>query len=405
MPASQHMERRRRAGLFRWALLAALVHLELLLVLGLLAYFHAPRTSDLLAYGRDRADPAGERIEIETVDDELARKLLAELERAEEKAKEEEIKKEVESPDAPGQVVDLAKPREEKRPETARFASEHDVTVEKESKKHGRFDQQARQSSAGNAEATTPAAPAAQGQPSQARPSAPTPGALALRNPGTQGALGLPRLTLERMARGAPGDAEPTEPSPQNPEGVLPTGGQMQLRPPAGQTMTPGGGPPPAPAPGATLAPTREQVARAIGSGTEDYLRDVDDGDETLLNAKKWRFATFFNRVKAQVREQWHPADVYRRRDPTGAIYGNKDRYTLLKVELKPDGSLSNVYLQEPSGIEFLDDEAIEAFKQAQPFPNPPKALVKEGTIQFSFGFFFELSGAPKMRVFRYDQM
>jgi TonB family protein len=388
-------------------LLAGVVHLELLLVLGLLAYFHAPRASDLLAYGRSQADAAGERIEIEAVDEELARKLLAELERDAEKAKEEEVRKEIESPEAPGQVVDLAKPQEERRPENARFAAEHDVSVEKETKKNGRFDQQARQASSGTAESTTAARPAAQAQPAPPQASAPMPGALALRSPGSPGTLGVPRLTLERMARGAPGDAEPTEPSPQSPDGVLPTGGQLQLRPPAGQTMTPGGGPPPAPAtaPGAALAPTREQVARAIGSGTEDYLRDVDDGDETLLSAKKWRFATFFNRVKAQVREQWHPAEVYRRRDPTGAIYGNKDRYTLLKVELKPDGSLSNVYLQEPSGIEFLDDEAIEAFKQAQPFPNPPRALVKEGTIQFSFGFFFELSGAPRMRVFRYDQM
>ena len=76
----------------------------------------------------------------------------------------------------------------------------------------------------------------------------------------------------------------------------------------------------------------------------------------------------------------------------------------MLRVQLKPDGSLANVALEQPSGVEFLDDEAIEAFKQAQPFPNPPRQLVDEGgVINFRFGFLFELSGAPRMRLFRYN--
>ena len=161
----------------------------------------------------------------------------------------------------------------------------------------------------------------------------------------------------------------------------------------------------PALPPGMPLVPSQQQLARAIGGGTEDHLDDIDDGDETSLNAKKWKFSSFWNRVKAQVRDHWKPAEVYRRRDPTGAIYGNKDRYTMLHVQLKPDGSLANVSLEKPSGVEFLDDEAIEAFKEAQPFPNPPYQLYeKNGMIDFRFGFFFELSGATKMRFFKsYD--
>ena len=58
-----------------------------------------------------------------------------------------------------------------------------------------------------------------------------------------------------------------------------------------------------------------------------------------------------------------------------------------------------------PTGLEFLDDEAIEAFKQAQPFPNPPKQLVESGVIEFKFGFFFELSGSPHMKIFKYGNM
>jgi TonB family protein len=155
------------------------------------------------------------------------------------------------------------------------------------------------------------------------------------------------------------------------------------------------------------LVPSEQQIARAIGNGTQDHLKDIDEGNETALNAKKWKFASFFNRVKQQVRDHWRPAEEYRRRDPSGSIYGQKDRYTLLRVQLKPDGSLANVALETPSGVEFLDDEAIEAFKQAQPFPNPPKQLVEatSGLIDFRFGFFFELSGSPHMKIFKYGNM
>jgi TonB family protein len=150
--------------------------------------------------------------------------------------------------------------------------------------------------------------------------------------------------------------------------------------------------------------PTPQTLARAIGSGTQDALRDVDDGDETALNSKKWKFASFFNRVKKQVADHWHPEEAYRRRDPTGAVYGRQNRYTLLRIQLKPDGTLANLALEQPSGLEFLDDEAIEAFKQAQPFPNPPHQLLEGGkVINFSFGFLFDLNGAPKMRWFRYN--
>ena len=79
----------------------------------------------------------------------------------------------------------------------------------------------------------------------------------------------------------------------------------------------------------------------------------------------------------------------------------------MLRVQLKPDGTLANVALEQASGVEFLDDEAIEAFKQAQPFPNPPKQLVDSGSglINFRFGFFFELSGSPLMKIFKYGNM
>jgi TonB family protein len=389
MVSTRQKNRGRRLGF--WLLLALVIHAEGLLVVGVSLYFYAPRNADLSALAQ------GESIEISTVDDETAQKMLAELDKMEEQAKEEEKKKEVESKKSPGQVVDLPKPAEETRPDDAKFAAEYDSKVEKETRKHGRFDERSRQGDAtGEEDQSRPAAP----------PS-PPPGALAMRTPGRPSRPSPQAPPPRPPTPQAPG--EPGPPVPMDPEGVLPQGGATAAEQPINTPppSPPTGGPklPPGAAP--ALMPSQQQLARAIGSGTQDHLKDIDEGDETALNAKKWKFASFFNRVKQQVREHWRPADVYRRRDPTGSIYGNKDRYTLLRVQLKPDGSLANVVLETPSGVEFLDDEAIEAFKQAQPFPNPPSQLVdaSSGMIDFRFGFYFEISGAPRFKIFRYNSM
>jgi TonB family protein len=76
----------------------------------------------------------------------------------------------------------------------------------------------------------------------------------------------------------------------------------------------------------------------------------------------------------------------------------------LIRVHLKPDGHLANVALESASGLEFLDDEAIQAFRAAQPFPNPPRALVEnDGLIKFQFGFLFDLSGVSRPQLFKYN--
>jgi TonB family protein len=107
--------------------------------------------------------------------------------------------------------------------------------------------------------------------------------------------------------------------------------------------------------------------------------------------------------VKSGVAQKWRPENAYRLRDPTGQIYGQKNRYTMLKVSLKPDGSVNDVLIEKPCGVDFLDDEAVTAFKEAQPFPNPPEGLIDKEShlITFRFGFFFEIAGGPVFKVYR----
>jgi len=388
--------RRKSSSLGRWAALAFLIHLQLLLVAGVVLHIWAPRDADILA-ARQRAAATGaaEPIAVSTVDDDTARKLIADMERLEEKAKQEQLKKEEESAKAPGQVVDLARPREEKRPENARFAAEYDSSVERETRKYGRFDPNELQRSRGDSDRSRAAVPDQAASP---------------KPPGSAGALAM-RTPARRRANAfsTPGDPErdPGEsgeryPGPSDPEGLFaPPGGGGPRRV---QPLAREGGPLVSPGQGvASLIPSEEEVARAVGSGTQDYLRDVDEGEETALNAKRWKFATFFNRVKDQVRDHWKPVEEYRRRDPTGAIYGAQDRLTQVHVQLRPDGSLAKVSLAQTCGVDFLDETAMEAFKQAQPFPNPPRQLVQaSGLIDFDFGFYLEISGSPRVRFLHY---
>jgi TonB family protein len=383
-PPSGRRQSNRRVGF--WLAIAALIHAELALLIGFGLYALAPSDADLKRELAARNGP--ESIDISAVDDDAAREILADLERQEEKRKAEEVKKEVDSIKAPGQVVDVPVPREERRPDEAEFASEHDATVDHETKKYGKFDDKARQGdTSGEADRSKPETPRSPEVNRRLAMRDPQLGRSVSRTPGPD----APQRPQENAGSqyGVPSPGAPT------PEGVVSPFGKSTPERPSGGSAQPGGL--------AALMPSDQQLAKAIGTGTQDALKDIDDGDETALNSKRWRFSAFFNRLKKQVADHWHPEEAYRRRDPTGQVYGSKNRLTILRVQLKPDGTLANVALEQPSGVEFLDDEAIEAFKQAQPFPNPPRQLLDSGTINFRFGFLFELSGAPRMRLFRYN--
>jgi TonB family protein len=154
--------------------------------------------------------------------------------------------------------------------------------------------------------------------------------------------------------------------------------------------------------PGAlNLFPSSAALDRITGAAANDRL-DVDEGDGTYLSTREWKFASFFNRVKQGVGQQWAPSDLLRQRDPTGAIYGGRDRYTVLSVTLDQTGRLKDAFVERSSGLDFLDLEAVKAFERAQPFHNPPPGiLASDQTIRFQFGFFLEMTGRPGMRLFR----
>jgi TonB family protein len=73
---------------------------------------------------------------------------------------------------------------------------------------------------------------------------------------------------------------------------------------------------------------------------------------------------------------------------------------TVLSVTLRSDGQLEATTVTRSSGLAFLDNEAVDAFRKAQPFAAPPTGLLEDGRVRFNFGFIFEPSGHSSVKVF-----
>lgn len=138
---------------------------------------------------------------------------------------------------------------------------------------------------------------------------------------------------------------------------------------------------------------------------SDDYVPDVDKTGETnMLNTVPYRYAGFFERVKRGVRRHWDPNRIYRLRDPSGELFGHKDRYTVLTVVLDNRGYILDTTITSPSGLKFLDNEALRAFGAAGPFLNPPSGLASDdGKIRFDFGFAFLLASSRQQFFWRWQ--
>ena len=141
------------------------------------------------------------------------------------------------------------------------------------------------------------------------------------------------------------------------------------------------------------LSPTAEEIARAIGSAPPDHLPNVEYGSETRLNAWKWVHAGFFDRIKSAVSRNWHIQSAYRRADPNGDVYGTLTMRTALQITIDRKGALKDLTIINAAEGRFADDAALNAFRAAAPFVNPPPALFKDKeTFTFRFDFIVDSS-------------
>lgn len=127
---------------------------------------------------------------------------------------------------------------------------------------------------------------------------------------------------------------------------------------------------------------------------TRDRVEGAEQSMETMLNTREFVYFTYYNRIKNQLSQYWEPLikekieGIFRQ---GRNIASTSNKITKLIVVLNSQGVLTKVQVLGASGVMDLDDAAVEAFKKAAPFPNPPKGIVeKDGTIKIRWDFVLE---------------
>jgi TonB family protein len=151
-----------------------------------------------------------------------------------------------------------------------------------------------------------------------------------------------------------------------------------------------------------TFRPTAPELnARDMASGggegpsaTDDHLKDVKTGAQTVLSTREFLYYSYYNRIRTKLTQYWQPKireKMERIMKQGRTIASTGDKITRIVIVLDDKGILRKVQILGASGVSDLDDAAVEAFRQAAPFPNPPKGMVdSDGTIKIRWDFVLE---------------
>lgn len=125
-------------------------------------------------------------------------------------------------------------------------------------------------------------------------------------------------------------------------------------------------------------------------SQNNDFVEDVPLGDVTNLNTVEYRYYGFYHRIKQKLEQYW--GNSLRKKAEAlfkqgRRIPASENRITSLTITMDSMGDIVDIKINATSGVRELDDAAIESFKQAGPFPNPPKGMMKDGLAQIEWGF------------------
>lgn len=129
--------------------------------------------------------------------------------------------------------------------------------------------------------------------------------------------------------------------------------------------------------------------ARGVSS-TNDYVEDVPLGDLTYLNTVEYKYYGFFHRIRQKLEQFWGRSIQEKAESilkEGRKIASEENLITSVIVTLNEAGEIIDVYVKGSSGVQELDDAAVDSFNEAGPFPNPPKGLVKNGEVQIEWGF------------------
>jgi TonB family protein len=125
-------------------------------------------------------------------------------------------------------------------------------------------------------------------------------------------------------------------------------------------------------------------------SSTSDYLKDIPSGDVTNLNTKEYKYFGFYERIRQKLEGIWGTSiqdkaqELFRK---GRGLSFSTEYVTSLQITLDERGEIIKIHVLSGSGVQELDKGALESFKKAAPFPNPPRGLLVNGRAVLQWGF------------------
>jgi TonB family protein len=260
----------------------------------------------------------------------------------------EEVEDEPEEPPIPdGQIVEVAPPQEEVKPEESDYLSKYDITVEEETKSD---------LTKVNPEVVAPTYS---------------------REEKLQQEEAVD-LNVEDPSTGAQVGNETFDPS---------TDGNLAALPSPYALTNRDGLQAPVPA---------AHMASDIRGAPQNDLLEERSADEVALRTKKYLYAGYLERIRRMVNFYWEQnIDNL----PTSVRLIKSAYTTTVNVVLDGQGSLEILEVTEGSGNEPLDEAVVRAFHLAAPFPNPPEGLIeKDGRVYLPRFEFTVRRGVAKVR-------
>lgn len=151
---------------------------------------------------------------------------------------------------------------------------------------------------------------------------------------------------------------------------------------------------PSAPSAGETrtaLARPPSEEGRPGGGGGLRGGRGGIEGEPISLDTKDPRYTDYFDKIRRRIRENW----IYPREAGERGIVGQ----LVIEFAIRKDGWLQAVELKRSSGVEILDQYAMNALKLAQPFPPVPD-VVSKGTLPIAGIFTYQIVDSGLLNQF-----
>jgi TonB family protein len=135
-------------------------------------------------------------------------------------------------------------------------------------------------------------------------------------------------------------------------------------------------------------------------AATDDRLAEVAKGDRTVLSTREFKFFSYYHRIKETLRQYWKP-NVERKLAmlwSRGTQMRDAELVTQVVVMLDKSGAVARITRMGSSGLQDLDDAAMEAFREAAPFPNPPAGMIDpDGYVRIRWDFILRTEASPQI--------